>query len=332
MRNYRYAVERAMRALGGWIALTPAPSAKLLRGRHVWGLARQADAFGRRLPELRAHTKVSGPASERVVAFMDAVGEPAAPGQPVGRLFGVYRALKPHLLSSYHDHLVRANPVYEPPTRRLLLRCIDDERRHIAAGETVLGHLCAPALAERVLAWQRRLEALVEAAGGVTGEGLPPAPPDTAQTPIETSDDAREFVRLERPVASWPMPEDLREALDSFGESLRARNLAAVAHWLPARGSPDPPRAALTGATLTRPRLRPSARPGPLGAGGRAPRRYGSSRIRFPVQELAIRRSVSARGPDLRRPVTRRDPPDGRRDRGAAAHGRRRSAGGAGEP
>ncbi len=262
MRNYRYAVERAMRALGGWIALTPELSAKLLMGRHVWDLAQQADAFGRRLPELRAHTQVSEPASERVVAFMDAVEEPAAPGQTVERLVGVYRVLKPHLLSSYHDHLVRANPVYEPPTRRLLLRCIDDERRHIAAGETVLGHLCAPALAERVLAWQRRLEALVEAAGGVTGEGLPPAPPDTAQVPIETSDDAREFVRLERPVASWPMPEDLREALDSFGESLRARNLAALAHWLAAGVSPDPARDALTGSTLTSQRLVAFARLG----------------------------------------------------------------------
>ena len=262
MRNYRYAVERAMRALGGWIALTPELSAKLLMGRHVWDLAQQADAFGRRLPELRAHTQASEPASERVVAFMDAVEEPAAPGQTVERLVGVYRVLKPHLLSSYHDHLVRANPVYEPPTRRLLQRCIDDERRHIAAGETVLGHLCAPALAERVLAWQRRLEALVEAAGGVTGEGLPPAPPDTAQVPIETSDDAREFVRLERPVASWPMPEDLREALDSFGESLRARNLAALAHWLAAGVSPDPARDALTGSTLTSQRLVAFARLG----------------------------------------------------------------------
>jgi hypothetical protein len=36
LRNYRYVVERTMRALGGWIALTPELSAKLLMGRHVW--------------------------------------------------------------------------------------------------------------------------------------------------------------------------------------------------------------------------------------------------------------------------------------------------------
>ena len=35
IRHYRYAVERMMRILGGWIALTPELSAKLLMGRHV---------------------------------------------------------------------------------------------------------------------------------------------------------------------------------------------------------------------------------------------------------------------------------------------------------
>src|SRR5207249_8822602 len=158
MRNYRYAVERTLRALGGWIALTPELSAKVLMRRHGWDLARLADAYGARLPELRAHAQASEPANERVVAFMDAVEEPEAPGQTVERLVGVYRVLKPHLLASYHDHLVRANPVYEPPTRRLLLRCIDDERRHIAAGTTILGHLCATALEESGHVWHRRLE------------------------------------------------------------------------------------------------------------------------------------------------------------------------------
>src|SRR5437870_5369028 len=263
MRNYRYAVERAMRALGGWIALTPEFSAKLLMGRHVWDLAQQADAFGKRLPELRAHTQVSEPANERVVAFMDAVEEPEASVQTVERLVGVYRVLKPHLLASYHDHLVRANPVYEPPTRRLLLRCLDDERRHIAAGATVLGHLCAtPALTERALAWQGRLEGLLAAAGGVTGVAFPPVPADLGPAPSETSDDAREFVRLAKPLAGWPMPDDLRAALDAFGESLLARDPAAPPHWLAPGVSFDPAREALGPAALTSHRLVAFARVG----------------------------------------------------------------------
>src|SRR2546429_8534938 len=142
MRNYRYAVERAMRALGGWIALTPELSAKLLLGRHVWDLAQHADAFGKRLPELRAHAQVSEPASDRVVAFMDALEEPEAPQQTVERLVGVYRVLKPHLLASYHDHLVRANPVYEPPPRRVFVGCIDVQPRPLAPRGTNLCHPC----------------------------------------------------------------------------------------------------------------------------------------------------------------------------------------------
>src|SRR3989442_13531510 len=230
MRNYRYAVERAMRALGGWIALTPELAAKLLLGRHVWALAQHADAFGKRLPELRAHAQVSEPASDRVVAFMDALEEPEAPQRTVERLVGVYRVLKPHLLASYHDHLVRANPVYEPPTRRILVGCIDDERRHIAAGETILGHLCVtPALTERAGAWQRRLEGLLTAAGGGTGDGLPPALPERNGVPVDTSADAREFIRLQTPTRGLTVPRRPAARRGAFGDSLLARDRGALA-------------------------------------------------------------------------------------------------------
>ena len=70
LKNYRYVVERTLRALGGWIALTPELSAKLLMGRHVWDLAQHCDAFGRRLPELRAHAQVSEPANPAMPTFM----------------------------------------------------------------------------------------------------------------------------------------------------------------------------------------------------------------------------------------------------------------------
>jgi hypothetical protein len=63
IRHYRYAVERMMRVMGGWLALTPEISAKLLMGRHVWDNAQHADALGRRLPELRAHGQESAPSN-----------------------------------------------------------------------------------------------------------------------------------------------------------------------------------------------------------------------------------------------------------------------------
>jgi hypothetical protein len=234
VRHYRYAVERMMRTMAGWIALTPELSAKLLLGRQVWDSAQHADLWGRRLPELRAQAQISEPSSGVFVAFMDDLESPVAPHQTIERLAGLYRVLKPHLLATYVAHHERTNPVYEPPTRRLLARCIDDERRHVAAGETVLAHLTAtPALVERARAWQSRLDGLLAAAGGVTGTGLPPLPPSKpAVAEPDLVDDAREFIRLEQHGRNWEVPADLASALAGLGAGLLSGDVVAVRRLL----------------------------------------------------------------------------------------------------
>jgi hypothetical protein len=250
LRNYRYVVERTMRALGGWIALTPELSAKLLMGRHVWDLAQHCDAFGQRLPELRSRAQVSEAANPAVVTFMDSVEDAEGPAQTVERLVGVYGVLKPHLLATYRDHLAHANPVYEPPTRRILSRCIDDEERHIAAGETILRYLAAgPRVTERVSARRRHLEGLLVAAGGVTGAGLPARPAaEVAAGRAELSDDAEEFIRLEKATGAWPIPADLDEAQRSVATALVAGDDVTLAHWLlPGLHLESPARALLRG-------------------------------------------------------------------------------------
>ena len=219
-----------MRILGGWIALTPEISAKLLMGRHVWDNAQHADALGRRLPELRAPAHVSEPANEAFAAFIDAVEEAERPEQTVERLVGIYRVLKPHLLASYVAHLERANEVYEPPTRRILARCAEDERRHISAGLAVLRHLTrTPALEARANLWQARMEQLLEASGGVTGRGLPSALPGAISAPAPSlSDDAEELIQLEEGGVRWAIPEDLESAVRSLGDALIARDQAGL--------------------------------------------------------------------------------------------------------
>ena len=247
VRQYRYVVERMTRILGGWIALTPELSAKLLMGRHVWDNAQHADVWGRRLPELRAAAQVSEPASDRLVAFMDALEEAEAPGQTIERVVSVYRVLKPHLLAAYDAHLARANAVYEPPTCRILIRCIQDERRHITAGETILRHLLrSPALEERARACEARLWGLLQAAGGVTGAGpVTRAPGDTA--PPSLSDDAAEFVRLEQSTGTWPIAAGLAAAIGAFGDALVAGDAAAWTRWLAADAMSHPDAAARLG-------------------------------------------------------------------------------------
>jgi hypothetical protein len=231
IRHYRYATERMMRILGGWIALTPELSAKLLMGRHVWDSAQHADAFGRRLPELRARAQESEPASAAFVDFMDVLEAPEEPHLTVERLVGVYRVLKPHLLATYAEHLERANPVYEPPTRRILERCVEDERRHIAAGEALLRHLASTEdHLERAVRWRARLEEALAAAGGVTGEGCPAPGPDGA---LPAGDpDVAEFIRLDALEPRWVMPPDLGAALDTFAKALERGDRAAADAWL----------------------------------------------------------------------------------------------------
>ena len=232
LRSYRYAVERMMRILGGWIALTPELPAKLLMGRHVWDNAQHADALGRRLPELRAQAQVSEPANAAFVAFMDAIESTEQPTQTVERLVGIYRVLKPHLLASYDEHLRRANEVYEPPTRRLLARCAEDERRHVSAGLVVFRHLASTgALEARAHAWQARLEDLLATAGGVTGRGLPPAAPAAAASSEPgLSDDAQEFIRLGAKADRWPIPADLESAIRRLGDALITHDVEGLRH------------------------------------------------------------------------------------------------------
>ncbi len=233
VRRYRYVVERMMRILGGWIALTPELAAKLLMGRHVWDNAQHADAWGKRLPELRASAQVSEPANARLVAFMDALESAETPEQTIERVVGIYRVLKPHLLATYETHLASANAVYEPPTCRILSRCIDDERRHVAAGETILRHLLrTPALEERARACEARLVALLEAAGGVTGSGAANRASSAEAPPAPLSDDACEFIRLEQSAGAWPIAPELATAVLAFGDALAAGDVARARSWL----------------------------------------------------------------------------------------------------
>jgi 1,2-phenylacetyl-CoA epoxidase catalytic subunit len=172
VRHYRYAEERIMRVMAGWIALTPEVPAKLLLGRQVWDCAQHADQWGKRLPELRAPAQVSESPGPDFTRFLDTLEEREGWAETIERLAGVYRVLKPHLVAVYAAHLDRVNPVYEPPTRRILERCLADERCHVADGEAVLGALArTPAERARAEAWERDLRRRLDASGGVTGSG-----------------------------------------------------------------------------------------------------------------------------------------------------------------
>jgi hypothetical protein len=228
IRHYRYVEERMMRMLGGWIALTPELSAKLLLGRHVWDCAQHADLWGRRLPELRAPAQESEPPNEQFARFFDALEDREGYAETPERLAGVYRVLKPHLLATYEAHLAVANAVYEPPTRRILERCIGEERRHIAAGDAVLRHHApAGAVRSRVDDWEGKLRRQLADSGGLAGDGsglgVAPFPPSA-----EADELARQLIAFDEPAPRWPLPEALESALAVHRASIRAEDLLAL--------------------------------------------------------------------------------------------------------
>ncbi|HEV8586331.1 MAG TPA: hypothetical protein VGT02_15300 [Methylomirabilota bacterium] len=232
IRNYRYAEERMMRGLGGWIALTPELPAKLLFGRHVWDCAQHADLWGRRLPELRTAAQESEPANDAMVAFMDALESPEGPRQTLERIAGVYRVLKPHLVTVYARHLASTNAVYEPPTRRILARCLEEERRHAAAGAVVLDRLTRDAAARgRVADWERRLLEALEKAGGVTGDAAAPLV-DGGLLDVAPEAVAPDLVHLPPDFDPAALPADLAAAVDAHRAALQAGDGARAATFI----------------------------------------------------------------------------------------------------
>jgi hypothetical protein len=168
--NYRYAEERMMRMMGGWIALTPEIPVKLEMARQVYECALHADSLGRRLGELRSQAQVSRAPNESFVAFVDAIEDKEQWEDTIERLTGIHRVLKPHLLAHYSAHVSAANPVYEPPTLRILVHLVEDEKRHIERGLALLNTLLDSAEKHRRAAiWQGHLERMIADSGGVTG-------------------------------------------------------------------------------------------------------------------------------------------------------------------
>jgi hypothetical protein len=233
IRHYRYVEERIMRVLGGWVALTPEVPVKLLFGRHVWDCAQHADLWGRRLPELRSPAQQSEPANERVVAFMDLVESRETSGATPERLTGVYRVLKPHLVALYARHLGDANGIYEPPTRRILQRCLDEERRHVAAGALIVRRFGAdPEWRRRADEWEQRLLAALGSAGGITGTAGTER--EFTEPPSEVADaspwhPARDVVALGSAFAADVVPADLADRLEAHGRALLAGDRDALA-------------------------------------------------------------------------------------------------------
>jgi hypothetical protein len=172
--NYRWNEMRLFEALGGWVATIPELDVKMVLGRHCYHHAWHAELWTKRLPELREMNvdRMTLPANDEMVVFMNAVIEPEAPELTIEKLVGVYRVLIPRTIAAYTYHLNGTSAITDSPTQRSLKFALQDEYEDWCEGEMLLQSLIdSPEKVERATRRQGELEQLITAAGGITGPG-----------------------------------------------------------------------------------------------------------------------------------------------------------------
>ncbi|MCU1389403.1 MAG: hypothetical protein JWL72_2741, partial [Ilumatobacteraceae bacterium] len=95
--NYKWAEMKLFEALGGWVATVPELDVKMRLGTHCYHHAWHAELWHKRLPELREMNpdRLTVPANDAMVRFVEAMTEPEAPDQTIEKLTGVYRVFIP---------------------------------------------------------------------------------------------------------------------------------------------------------------------------------------------------------------------------------------------
>jgi len=172
--NYKWIEMKLFEALGGWVATVPELDVKMRLGTHTYHHAWHADLWNKRLPELREMNteRLTVPANDAMVEFVDAMTEPEGPDQTIEKLVGVYRVLIPHKIAAYTYHLNATSTITDAPTIRWLKFILIDEMDDWRDGEMMLESLIrTPAEVERAAARARELEALMVEAGGIAGPG-----------------------------------------------------------------------------------------------------------------------------------------------------------------
>src|SRR5258708_22196796 len=166
-----------MEAQSGWIASIPICELKIELGYQLFDDACHIDIMRRRLPEVGGFSELPLPANERFALFCN---ELTNTDEMIERLAGLYWVLRPHLAATYRAHISRDDSVANFPTVRLLERAATDHEKYAAWGDSLLHDLITtPQERQRADAWRDHLLALLNQAGGVTGDSpRDPALPD----------------------------------------------------------------------------------------------------------------------------------------------------------
>jgi hypothetical protein len=172
--HYKWVEMRLFEALGGWVATVPELDVKMRLGTHCYKHAWHAELWHKRLPELREMNpeRLTQPANDDIVMFMDALTAPEAPEQTIEKLVGVYRVLIPHKIAAYTYHLNNTSTITDAPTIRSLKLILNDEFEDWRDGEMLIQSLLdGEEEVRRAADHQAALEGILLKAGGIAGPG-----------------------------------------------------------------------------------------------------------------------------------------------------------------
>lgn len=172
--HYKWTEMKLFEALGGWVATVPELDVKMRLGTHCYHHAWHAELWHKRLPELREMKpeRLTVPANDKMVEFIDAMAEPEAPELTIEKLVGVYRVLIPRFVAAYTFHRNNTSEITDAPTIRSIGFILQDELDDWRDGEMMLQSLITtPEHVRRAADHQARLESIMVDAGGIAGHG-----------------------------------------------------------------------------------------------------------------------------------------------------------------
>jgi hypothetical protein len=199
LKCYAYVERRLMEIAVAHLCAVPEWEVKCGLSFHCWLDAEHASAMRERVTEMREppHHLDAVP-DARLAVFLD---EAQYSQDTVEVLTALYRVVRPALVAAYRRHLAAMNPLADHPTYRRLRAIILEEEEMIAWGEAALGALVTePSVQERARAWHQHLQAYLDAAGGLWGDGgaTTGTPPLRATGPFIPDSTPRRDARFER--------------------------------------------------------------------------------------------------------------------------------------
>ena len=167
--RYHWTERRLMATLIAHLTAEPVWEVKCALALHQWQSAEHVSALRGRIAEMRHPVPPLDVTPDRALDRF--LAELLHSANTAELLAGVYGVAYPALADVYREHIARANPLVDHPTRRLLRTALAETEEAVEWGREALAVVRGTdAKARREAdAWSAHLSVLLDAAGGIAG-------------------------------------------------------------------------------------------------------------------------------------------------------------------